>query len=135
MLERLHERKVTQNLSNATTKIQLNSIPEKKTSKRETFSLFGKRAKRREKRYESCSQTSLRLRPRQEFLFCYFYMHLFSLSFQTFPPFYLFCTKFFFLFATECCLHNWCEARKHVDISSLGSTQTRGKSGRSKMGE
>lgn len=26
-----------QNLSNATTKIQLNSIPEKKTSKRETF--------------------------------------------------------------------------------------------------
>lgn len=33
----LHERKVMQNLSNATTKIQLNSIPEKKTSKRETF--------------------------------------------------------------------------------------------------
>lgn len=32
------KRKVTQNLSNASTmKIQLNSIPEKKTSKRETF--------------------------------------------------------------------------------------------------
>lgn len=85
----LHERKVMQNLSNATTKIQLNSIPEKKTSKRETFfsSYLGNaRSDTEKKRYEVYSQTSLSCSSVLALLFLHASFFFFA-RIQAFPPF------------------------------------------------
>lgn len=111
----MHERKVTQNLSNATTKIQLNSIPEEKTSKRETFRVFPiwqtttrKATPTREKRCEIILSTFLRFRPLQEILFSYCCMLLFSLSFHNFSVSLHF----------SHCLVVWGGRRGNIDASS-----------------
>lgn len=85
----LHERKVMQNLSNATTKIQLNSIPEKKTSKRETFfsSYLGNARSDTEKK-DMEFILNLPFARVRAFLLCYFCMLLFSLF--VFSLFHLF---------------------------------------------
>lgn len=95
-----------QNLSNATTKIQLNSIPEKKTSKRETFFIFsfslylGKAAREatqpeHKKDMKSYSHNpplpeSAFGPPRQKILFSYFCMLLSSLPVALVRLFHLF---------------------------------------------
>lgn len=97
----VHERKVMQNLSNATTKIQLNSIPEEKTSKRKTFffvcSVFGKSAKRHRDKEKKTFEILFSKPPsREEILFSYFCMLLSFLPCRFHRLFHLFYLQFSF---------------------------------------
>lgn len=133
----MHERKVMQNLSNATTKIQLNSRPERKKllNVKLFFSYLGNARSDTEKKKTWNFILNLPSpSPASRVLVLLFLHASFFPVVSDFSTFLSLLYEVSFFLLLKSAAFTWCEVRKHTDISSLRFTQTRGKSGANEDG-
>jgi hypothetical protein len=110
-----------QNLSNATTEIQLNSIPEKKTSKRETFFSYLENAPRSdtEKKDMKISFSTSSPAPSRDLVFLFLHASFPPLAASEFSTFFLslLCEEFLFCYCFS--FEGWYEA--NIEISTFNT--------------